>query len=123
MNYLRTLIFFSGVLFYSSSIAQTKESFLIKMDSIEIDIYNNVDFDTPNQLGIQAPPLKIDLNNLPEPTLILINGKETQFKKFSEVSPTIDEIETVEIIKNSSDLQKRGFNNYKSAVMITTKIE
>jgi hypothetical protein len=123
MNYIKVIIFCIIGLISNLSYAQTKNSFIIKLDSLEIDIYNNVDYNFPIQIGVAIPPLKIDLNNLPEPTIFIINGKITKYKKFSEFSTTIDKIDTIEIIRNPDDLQNLGFNKYKSAVIITTKKE
>lgn len=110
MNYLKISLFFIGVIFTFESNAQSQNSFIVKIDSVEIDIYNNYESDDPT----------LNLNRLREPTLFLLNDKELKISKFSEFEIEDEKIESITITQNQNDIKEMGYDKYKSIVAIET---
>ena len=120
MNYLKiTLFFIAGFLTFESNAqskadnALTENSFIIKIDSLEIDIYNNYEADIP----------PINLNNLQEPTLFILDDKELKISKFSELKVDKEKIESVTIIQDPTQIKELGYIRFKSIVKVKTEEE
>ena len=118
MNYLKIALFFiAGFLTFESKAqskpdkALPKDSFIIKIDSLEIDIYNNYDSDIP----------PINLNNLREPTLFILDDKELQISRFSELKVDNEKVESVTIIQDPIEIKELGYNRFNSIVKIRTE--
>ena len=114
-----TLFFISGFLTFESNAqskadnALPKNSFIIKVDSLEIDIYNNYEADIP----------PINLNNLREPTLFILDDKELQISKFSDLKVDNEKVESVTIIQDPVEIKEMGYSRFNSIVKISTKEE
>jgi hypothetical protein len=111
MTYLKTTLFLTGLFLTYEATAQSGNSFIAPLDSIEIDIYNNYESD-------KAP---FDLHKLREPTLFILNGQELEISAFSELNLGEGEIESVTIIQDPNSLQVMGYSSYHSMVKVQTK--
>lgn len=118
MNYLKiTLFFFAGFLTLESN-AQSKadnvlpkNSFIIKIDSLEIDIYKNYESDIP----------PINLTNLREPTVFILNDEELKISKFSELKIDNEKVQSLTIIQDPIEIKELGYNRFNSIVKIRTE--
>lgn len=118
MDYLKiTLFFITGFLTFECK-AQSKadnappeNSFIIKIDSLEIDIYNNYESDIP----------PINLNSLREPTLFILDDKELQITKFSELKVDNEKVQSVTIIQDPIEIKELGYSEFNSIVKIRIK--
>ena len=120
MNYLKiTLLFIAGFLTFEgnaqskSANALLRNSFIIKIDSLEIDIYKNYESD--------IPPL--NLNNLREPTLFILDEKELKIANFSELKIDKEKIQSVTIIQDPAEIKELGYNRFNSIVKVETEEE
>lgn len=118
MKYLKFALFFTAAFLTLEGMAQStesnadaKNSFIIKIDSLEIDIYNNYESDNP----------PITLNNLKEPSLFILNDKELKISKFSELNLEKEKIQTLIIIQDPIEIKKMGNSSINSIVKIKTK--
>lgn len=120
MNYLKiTLLFIAGFLTFEGNAqskpdnALPKNSFIIKIDSLEIDIYKNYESD--------IPPL--NLNNLREPTLFILNEKELKISNFSELKVDKEKVQSVTIIQDPAEIKGLGYSRFNSIVKVKTEEE
>ncbi len=120
MTYLKIVLFFAAVFWTVEGSAQSmadnagsKNSFMVKIDSLEIDIYNNYESDIP----------PVNLNNLREPTLFILNDKELKISKFSELMVDKEKIESVTIIQDPVEIKRLGYERFNSIVKVRTEKE
>lgn len=113
MNYLKIALFVAAVFFTFEGNAQTKNSFIMRIDSLEIDIYNNYESDSP----------PINLNNLNQPALFMLNGKELKISEFSELKIGEGKIKSVTVIQNPDEIKEMGYSGFNSIVKIKTEKE
>lgn len=111
MAYLKTVLFLVGLLLVIDCNAQSKNSFVVKIDSVEINIYDNYESN-------HAP---INFNRLPEQTLFILNDKELNITKFSALELPFNSMESIEIIKDKDTMREMGYANYNAIMKITTK--
>lgn len=120
MDNLKITLFFIAALLTFEGNAQSKKdkalpknSFIIKIDSLEIDIYNNYEGDTP----------PLSLNKLREPTLFILDDKELKITSFSELKVEKEKIESVTIIQDPVELKGLGYDRFNSIVKVRTEEE
>lgn len=110
LKFLFALIIFLTV-FSSKVYSQKIES--DSLDSIEID------FDYLYPYVSDLPPV-IKLDELPKPTLFIVNGRKTKASTFSELRFRDEVVEKIEINNIKSEINKMGLSGYNSVVKITT---
>lgn len=100
-----------GLLLATDGNAQSENSMLMKIDSLEIDIFNNYESDCP----------PISLNNLREPVLYTLNGEKLNITSFSELKTGEGAVESITIIQDPEELKEKGYSNYNSLVEVVTE--
>lgn len=120
MNYLKISLFFiAGFMAFDCNAqsktdnALQKDSFIIKIDSLEIDVFNNYESSIP----------PINLNNLREPTLFILDDKALKISKFSELAIDNKNIQLVTIIQDPMEIKELGHSKFNSIVKIRTEEE
>lgn len=120
MDYLKiTLFFFAGYLTTEANAQSNsdhvlpKNSFIIRIDSLEVDLYNNYEADNP----------PFDLNKLHEPTLFILDDKELKISDFSELIVDKENIHSVTIIQDAVEIKASGYGKFNSIVRVMTKKE
>lgn len=111
---MKTLTFFlllTGLFLAAKGNAQSENSMLVKIDSLEIDVFNNYES--------ARPP--IELNNLREPVLYTLNGEKLKITRFSELRTGEGAVESITIIRNPEELKEKGYSNYSSLVEVVTE--
>jgi hypothetical protein len=83
------------------------------IDSLKFDFRQNYDS--------ELPPISFDLNNLPTPTLFILDDKKLKIKKYSELKIARDKIESTIIIQNKEELKKMNYADYNSVVILKSK--
>ena len=83
------------------------------IDSIKFNIYENYDSDNPS--------VAVDLNNLPSPTLFILDNKKLKVKRYSELNINKEKIESIVLIQNKEELKQLKYSNYKSVVILKSK--
>lgn len=111
MAYLKSILFLVGLLLIIDCKAQSGNSFIVKIDSIEVNIYDNYDSNRP----------PINFNRLPEPTLFILNDKVLNITKYSALELRFNSMESIEIIKGKDKIREMGYTNYNAIMKITTK--
>lgn len=118
MNRLTIALFFVAVFFTLESRAQSatedskpKNSFIVEVDALEIDIYNNHESD--------RPPL--DINNLKEPTLFILDEQALSISKFAELKLEDEKIESIIVTQNPAEIKRLGYDKFNSVVRVKTK--
>lgn len=118
MNHLKiTLLFFAGLLTFNANAqskgdnTEPKNSLIVKIDSLEIDVYNGNESDVP----------PINLNNLREPTLFILNDEALEILKFSELNIGREKVQSVTIIQDPIEIEELGYSRFNSLVKIRTE--
>lgn len=111
MVHLKSILFLVGLLLIIDCRAQSENSFIVKIDSIEINIYDNYESNHP----------PINFNKLPEPTLFILNDKVLNITKYSALELPFNSMESIEIIKGKDNIREMRYTNYNAIMKITTK--
>lgn len=118
MKYLTMALFLAAACMAREGMAQSrggngnaKNSFIIKIDSLEIDIYNNYESDNP----------PLSLNKLKEPSLLILNEEELEISTFSELKLKSEKVQTLAVIQDPAEIRKMGYSRFNSIVKIKTK--
>ncbi len=120
MNYLKISLLLTALLVAAEGNAQSAaadvvpdNSFVVNIDSLQFDIYNNYE---PS-----IPP--VNFNTLQEPVLFIVNGKATEISRFSDLKLEHENLKSVTVVQDPEEIKELGYLKYNSVVKIKTEKE